>query len=114
MIQKIVINTCFGSFSLSTQAILRYGELANIKFVTEVSHGLSHYYKNSIANENYWSDRDIDRDDPLLIQIIEELGEAANGFFAELKIVEIPAGVLWDIEEYDGVEHIAEQHRTWS
>ena len=51
---------------------------------------------------------------PLIIRAIEELGEAANGEFAELKIVEIPDDVEFIIDEYDGLEHIAEKHRTWN
>ena len=54
-----------------------------------------------------------ERDSPLLIQVIEELGEKANGMCAQLKIIEIPEGVEWDISEYDGIEHVAEKHRVW-
>jgi hypothetical protein len=54
------------------------------------------------------------RADPDLIAIIEEFGSTANGRFAELKVVEIPDGIDWEIQEYDGVEHIAETHQTWS
>lgn len=57
--------------------------------------------------------RDVKRDDPLLIQCVREMGEAANGSCADLKIVEIPDGVEWEISEYDGNEHIAQQHQTW-
>lgn len=57
--------------------------------------------------------RPSNREDPLLIQVIEELGSEADGQFAELKIVEIPADVEYEIEEYDGAEHIAEKHQTW-
>jgi hypothetical protein len=28
-------------------------------------------------------------------------------------VVEIPDDVNWQVEEYDGMEHIAEKHRTW-
>lgn len=55
-----------------------------------------------------------DRNDPILIQVIEELGDKANSKFSKLKIVEIPDDVDWNIEEYDGNEWIAEKHRTWS
>lgn len=55
-----------------------------------------------------------DRTDPKLIQVIEELGELANGRCAKLKIVEIPDDVEYHIHEYDGYEHIAENHRTWN
>lgn len=58
-------------------------------------------------------DRNIDRDDPALIATVEALGEAASGRCASLKIIEIPDGVDWQVEEYDGREHIAERHRTW-
>jgi len=27
--------------------------------------------------------------------------------------VEVPDDVDWYVEEYDGLEHIAERHRTW-
>lgn len=56
---------------------------------------------------------DISRDDPVLIEVIEELGDAANGEHAELAIVEIPDDVEWEISEYDGSEHVAEKHRVW-
>lgn len=55
-----------------------------------------------------------DRTDPLLIQVVEELGEKANGMCAELKIVEIPDGVNYEIAEYDGMETVRERSRQWS
>ncbi len=53
------------------------------------------------------------RTDPLLIQVVEELGEAANGHCAKLTIVEIPDDVKYTIEEYDGIESVHEEHRSW-
>ena len=54
------------------------------------------------------------RDDPYLVKIVKELGsKAASGRYASLKIVEVPGGVDWEIEEYDGSEWVAEVHRTW-
>lgn len=64
----------------------------------------SHYWET-------WLDRS--RTHPLLIQVVEELGNEANGPCAALKIVEIPDDVEYEIDEYDGFEHIAEKHRTW-
>lgn len=49
---------------------------------------------------------------PLLVQVVEELGDRAGGPCACLKVVEIPADVKWTIEEYDGLEWVAEAHRT--
>jgi hypothetical protein len=57
--------------------------------------------------------RDAERHDPLLIAVIEELGEASWGACARLKVVEIPDGTEYVIQEYDGLEHIAEKHETW-
>lgn len=51
---------------------------------------------------------------PDLVEVVEVLGSEANGTFADLVVVEIPDGVEYVIEEYDGSEHIAEKHRTWS
>jgi hypothetical protein len=70
-------------------------------------------------SNRYWSaitieSRDIERNDPILIQVVGELGKDANGECADLQIVEIPDGVKWTIEEYDGKEWVAEVHRTWS
>lgn len=50
----------------------------------------------------------------LVVRVVEELGAAANGECANLTVVEVPDGVEWEIDEYDGVEHVAEKHRTWS
>jgi len=70
--------------------------------------------KNGNYEENsYFSEIEIKRDDPILVQVVEKLGKEANGSCANLKIVEIPNNVEWEIEEYDGQEWVAEKHRTW-
>jgi hypothetical protein len=94
-IRRVVINTCYGGFGLSDRAITEYKKLLGI---TDPS-----FY-----------DRDIPRDDPYLVKIVRELGMAANGPHANLKIIEIPGDVSWHVTEYDGNEWVAEDHRTWS
>ena len=69
---------------------------------------------NKSYREQTFSDYDLERNDPILIQVIEEMGEEANSRRSELKIVEIPDDVEWQIDEYDGLEWVAEKHRTWS
>lgn len=67
----------------------------------------------------YWScflDRH-NRNHPLLVKVVEELGgghrKGASGEFADLKVVEIPDDIDYEIDDYDGVETIRESHRTW-
>ena len=92
---KVVINRCYGGFGLSSKALTRYCELSNI-----------------VNPEDFYV-WDIERTDPILIQIVEEMGEDADDAYSKLKIIEIADDVKWHIEEYDGIEHIAEDHRTW-
>jgi hypothetical protein len=94
-VQYVVINACYGGFSLSEKAETLYKEMAGI-------------------TDPDWYNRDVARDDPYLIKIVRDLKEQANGSCAELKIVEVPPDVEWQIEEYDGNEWVAEKHRTWS
>ena len=115
MTKKIVINRRFGGFSLSHDAVVRYHELKGNNIVMEYDdkfHFFS-YYMNEKTEDNYWNAHDIPRDDPTLIQVIEELGEGADGDYAELKIVEIPDDVEWYIDDYDGIESVNERHRSW-
>jgi hypothetical protein len=46
--------------------------------------------------------------------MVEEGGTDVNGTYSDLKVVDVPDDVNWYIEEYDGMEHVAERHRTWS
>ena len=139
---QVVINVCFGGFSLSDAAEDLYASKAGFKVYryeqtkykhregedeyTRVESGeggiFSHTYKKDFGekfsghpkDDSYWSSRQIDRTDPKLIEVIKELGDSANGGFASLRVVEIPDGIEYEISEYDGSEHIAEVHRTWS
>lgn len=99
---KLVINKCYGGFGLSKKAIEEY---AKTKGIT-----LGKYNETWGYYEGF---NDPARDDQDLVTIVERLGEAANGRCAELSVVEIPDGVNWKVEEYDGKEWIAEVHRTW-
>lgn len=85
---KIVYNACYGGFSLSVEA-------KNL------------YLKRKGVSVDYISEWDIDRADPDLVTVVEELGsENASGFCAELKIVDLIPGTLYRITEYDGSETV--------
>lgn len=90
---EIIINKCYGGFGLSEEALKLYNDKSGLKLK----------YDGSIP-----------RDDLNLVQVVKELGQKANGLCADLKIVVIPDGISWCIEEYDGLEWVAEQHETWS
>lgn len=53
------------------------------------------------------------RTDSVLTEVVEELGEKANGYRAQLKVVEIPDDMKYEITDYDGIETLHEIHRVW-
>ena len=104
---KVVVNKCFGGFDLSDKAHERLMELGvkyyksfddmpknnkDLYIVNSSSPGFGMYYSNFSDYEN--------RTNPLLIQVVEELGEEASGRFGQLEIVDIPDGIQWEIDEY--------------
>ncbi len=138
--KRIVTNRCHGGFNLSHAGVLAYARHKGIKLYPEHDgkpYGFWTYWlvpedQRPEAQDNWhqWSDeqrrasnaawtaaslypRDIPRDDPALIATIAELGGEANGDHSNLQITEIPDDVSWTIEEYDGLEWVAESHRTW-
>ena len=88
---KVVYNACYGGFGLSDIAMTRYWEL-----------------KGETKPETWW-DHYLDRADPMLVQVVEELGSDASDNCADLKIRNVPAGSLYRIEEYDGYESVVTQ-----
>lgn len=134
---KIVINTCYGGFSLSDEAFELYLTLKGIKFYKEPSEsgykGDFDYfscpakeYKKLLTQAKktgdfkelngknlFLSNRSVLRNDPILVQVIEKLGGKANGRHAKLKVVEIPDDIKWEISEYKGREHVSETHKIW-
>lgn len=131
---KIVYNACFGGFSLSDAGVLRYAEIKGITLYPEKDKRFSFttYWtvppeaRTALLKDDEWhraphearvasnecyrlntiSCRDFDRADPALVQVVEELGDKANGQCARLKIEDVPAGTLYRIDEYDGNETV--------
>lgn len=103
---KVVINRCWGDFGLSEKAIDLYYKLS--KESDKSKKDLLFYIKPSCL-ESF-----LERNDPILIKVVEELGsEVASGPFSELKVVEIPDDVEWEIFNNDGKEVIREVAREW-
>jgi hypothetical protein len=70
-------------------------------------------YNWKYSQQTWYRDNNLTRNDPILVQVVEEMGDKASGRYAKLAIVEIPDDVQWIIEENDGKEWVAEKHRTW-
>jgi hypothetical protein len=102
---KVVINTCYGGFGLSREAQDLYCALM------EINPG---DWRPTFEFYTDFHEHKLKRDDPVLIAVIEYLGEDAAGKCSTLTIVDVPDDVQWHIHEYDGWEHVAENHRTWS
>ena len=85
---KIVYNTCYGGFGLSKTAIFRYWEI-----------------RSEIPPDDWHAD-EVNRSDPILVQVVEELGDAAGDGFAKLAIRELETGTQYRIDEYDGMENV--------
>jgi hypothetical protein len=90
---KVVINNYYGGFGLSEEAQALYSKYSGITDIRQYS---------------------IPRNDQHLVRVVEELQEKACARYSKLKIVEVPDDIRWHISEYDGWEHVAEDHRTWS
>ncbi len=150
---KVVINTCYGGFGLSPEALKEiaflqgrechffrtdgYGlgvkyipldiekdDIPLVTFAFDITNPNEVFGKEERDKDGTYTTQnakyklhsindDFERNDPILVQVVEQLGEKADGRFAELKVVEIPDDVEWEIEEYDGTEWIREVSRRW-
>ena len=54
----------------------------------------------------WWISRNIPRDDPILVEVVETLKEKANTEFSKLVIIEVPDGEPWKIYEDGGYETV--------
>ena len=109
----IVICAIHGGFGLSDKAIELYAERKGLTLKKDTHPAWGHTYRRE--DGVHFSVNEIRRDDPVMIDVINELGEEeCSNWSCRLKVVTIPDGVEWQIEEYDGLEWIAEKHRTWN
>lgn len=129
MKHKIVINNCYGGFGLSTEAIKLYYKYKFDKevfcYISDYS-GDNEYIKTTSGEYDFytfedlgdyikeipetepdlhWVRNEIFRHDPILVKVVEELGEKANGYCSDLIVVEIDSN-KYRVEEYDGREWI--------
>lgn len=129
---RVVYNRCCGGFGLSQEACKRYWELQGKEVWIEQdkqfkSLGVftvwlvppeervvqkdwsSMTQEERIAynrkhSEQTWYYNNLSRHDPILVQVVEELGDKANAWFAQLAIEEVYGP--YRIDEYDGNESV--------
>lgn len=106
---KLLINVCYGGYGLSNEALELWAKKKNMVLTKKTTeYGDYDYY---VDGDTIISGYDIDRDDPTIIEVFEELGsERTSGNHAELSLVELPDDCEYSITEYDGWESIA---NTW-
>jgi len=127
---KVVYNACYGGFGLSKEACQRYWDIKGQQVWIEdarwgfdvwlvapedripVKGGDAFYAMsmderiayNQAYSKQTWRNSDVDRHDPVLVQVVEELGKKANGMCAQLAIAEVDGP--YRIDEYDGFESV--------
>jgi hypothetical protein len=92
---KIAINRYYGGFGFTDA---EYKALLRKKGIRQSDFDFDQFMEQSIK-----------RNDPDLIEIVESVADPKS----TIKIVEIPDDVNWIVQDYDGLEWVAEKHRTW-
>lgn len=130
---RVVFNSCYGGFGLSKEACQRYWDIKGQQVWIEQNPEYKSldmftvwlvppgerptknkdFYSmtmdervayNKAYSEQTWYYMNVSRHDPALIQVVEELGEKANGNHADLQIEEVDG--IYKIDEYDGNETV--------
>lgn len=110
---KIVINKCYGGFGLSLAAVEQLIEWGSEEAKDSLESRKRDFPELGGRLRDHFRVYGDDRTNSLLIRVVEELGEVASGKLGKLKVIKIPDDIEYDIKEYDGVEWVAEKHRTW-
>ena len=101
---EIVLNTCYGGFSLSKKAMDRLKELDALPSIDRIG-------TESDENYEYRQLTKMDRFDPKLVQVVKELGDKANGDGSDLEVEILNLNINDLIKTWDGKESI--QYRYW-
>lgn len=105
---KLVLNRCYGGFTLSLAATKWLAERGCAP-AAEVLNDPTFFW--DFEGEDFhgefkgWRGCKIPRHSPLLVECVETLGDSASGDCSDLKVVEV-AGNRYIVEEYDGYEGV--------
>ena len=127
---RVVYNSCYGGFGLSKEACQRYWEIKgqqvwieqNPEFISldmfnvwlvppeerreerewsSMTMDERIAYNKAYSKQN-WYYNNVSRHDPVLVQVVEELGDKASGICAKLAIDEVYGP--YRIDDYDGYD----------
>lgn len=138
--KKVILNKCYGGFSVSKEAYELYAKKKGLtlhqyefEFIssekkiaykkTTKESLFYQYFTKDFGDYAYISNDDYEkynlyltedhREDPVLIEVVEELGDKANSAYSNLKIVEIPDDLDYVIDNYDGIETLHQKVKEW-
>lgn len=141
--KKVILNKCYGGFDVSDKAYQLYAKKKGLQLyryeMILSNNNSNRKYEKVEKRENYsllvnYFTKDLGdiveisnedykkynicltnrhREDSVLIEVIEELGEEASGSFGKLVIVEIPDDLEYVIDEHDGLETLHEKVQEW-
>jgi len=120
-VDKVIINVCYGGWGVSDEGVLEFAKRSGFKLWTmDSGYGDTNFYMkdpegltDEEQNDEFFWSGDIDRTDPILVAMVEEDPGKWDGKFSELQVVELPVGLDYEIDDYDGIETIHETHRSW-
>jgi hypothetical protein len=105
---KIVYNACYGGFGLSDEATRMYLDRKGIAYEERLNKFRSVMFCKPGGED--WSLYDlidaIERNDPILVEIVETIGDRSSGKCARLRLYELPKGTFYRIDDYDGMETV--------
>lgn len=138
---KIILNKCYGGFGVSPDGYKKYCEKKGLPcFVYDAKIGDFYTFVKTDSPSDYarYSTKDFGniisandfyaltakndcqvylsrdyRTDPVLIEVVEELGDEVNTFYSRLIIVDIPDDMNYVIDDYDGIETLHERVQVW-
>ena len=137
--KKVILNKCYGGFDVSDKAYQLYAKKKGLELFkydmefrdkrvlykksTKRDNLFSDYFTKDLGEGGEISDEDYNkhhlclkrenREDPILIEVVEELGKEANGRCGNLIVVEIPKDLNYVIDDYDGIETLHEKVQEW-
>lgn len=126
--KRVILNKCFGGFGVSKDAYELYAKKKGISvfhytYATDDNRSFDFHFTKDFGDNVYISNEDFKkyflnldenfREDKTLIEVVEELGEKANTFYSNLKIVEIPDDLDYVIDNYDGIETLHQKVQEW-